>query len=39
MLYKYKKAMISDEKTKDKADIPKPQLYKGDREDVARFIM
>ena len=30
--------MIADHKRRDKADVPKPQLYKGDPEDLERFI-
>ena len=30
--------MIADQKRKDKADAPKPQPYKGDPEDLERFI-
>ena len=38
VLHKYAKAMIADEKRRDKADAPKPQPYKGDPEDLERFI-
>ena len=38
LLHKYVKAMISDHKRRDKADAPKPQPYKGDPEDLERFI-
>ena len=30
--------MIADQKRRDKADAPKPQPYKGDPEDLERFI-
>ena len=30
--------MIADQRRKDKADTPKPQPYKGDPEDLERFI-
>ena len=32
------KAIIADKKRRDKADAPKPQPYKGDPEDLGRFI-
>ena len=38
LLHKYVKAMIADQKRKDKADAPKPQPYKGDPEDLEKFI-
>ena len=38
LLHKYVKAMIADQKRRDKADAPKPQPYKGDPEDLERFI-
>ena len=38
LLHKYVKAMITDQKRRDKADAPKPQPYKGDPEDRERFI-
>ena len=30
--------MIADQKRRDKSDAPKPQPYKGDHEDLERFI-
>ena len=38
LLHKYLKAMVQDYKKRDKADAPKPQPYKGDLEDLERFI-
>ena len=38
LLHKYVKAMITDRKRRDKADKPKLQPYKGDPEDLERFI-
>ena len=38
VLHKYVKAIIADQKRRDKADAPKPQPYKGDPEDLGRFI-
>ena len=38
LLHKSVKAMISDQKRRDKVDAPKPQPYKGDPEDLERFI-
>ena len=38
LLAKYISTMIRDQKLGDKADAPKPQLYKGDPEDLERFL-
>ena len=38
LLAKYVTAMVKDQKKKDKAQAPKPQPYKGDPEDLKRFI-
>ena len=38
LLAKYISAMIRDKKHRDKADAPKPQRYKGDPEDLERFL-
>jgi len=38
LLVKYVTAMVKDQKKKDKAQAPKPQPYKGDPEDLERFI-
>ena len=38
LLNKYVKAIISYQKRRDKADAPKPHPYKGDPEDLERFI-
>ena len=38
LLVKYLSAMIKDQKHRDKADAPKPQPYKGDPEDLERFL-
>ena len=38
LLHKYLKAMIADQKSRDKADAPKLQPYKGNPEDLERFI-
>ena len=38
LLHKYVKAMIADQKRRDKADTSEPQTYKSDPEDLERFI-
>ena len=38
LLAKHISAMIKDQRHQDKADIPKPQTYKGDLEDLERFL-
>ena len=38
LLHKYVKAIIADQKKRDKADVSKSQPYKGDPEDIERFI-
>ena len=37
-MHKYMKTMAQDYKRRDKADEPKPQFYKGDPENLERFI-
>ena len=38
LLEKYIEAMIKDHKGRDKVEAPKPQPYKGDPEDLERFL-
>ena len=38
LLAKYISAMIKDQQHRDKADAPKPQPYKGNPEDLERFL-
>ena len=38
LLEKYITAIIKDHKNRDKVEAPKPQPYKGDPEDLERFL-
>ena len=38
LVEKYITAIIKDHKTRDKVEAPKPQPYKGDPEDLERFL-